>query len=299
MPERMHQDDALRVAVHKPSHERLVAAGRLAFHRCPPDPSCLHCRADSAAVPFDWSFLDAAYCISLQSRDDRAAEAAAEFHRVGLCRIVVFCRPVKEDRTAKKNIWRSHRFVAQHARGRRASRVLVMEDDVVFERDLTPARLAQVAAAMSRLPRDWRGFYLGHLPVWSYSVAPNVVRTSSLCTHAFIAHRRLIRWICKHPPRLDRNERPTLRERISGAGIDAAFATLPGMYAFHPMIAFQRESPNDHVMRGYERGEWSRYALVKPVREYVVTHHLRTAERLARLLSPIARRVVERGAPKA
>jgi len=135
--------------------------------------------------------------------------------------------------------------------------------------------------------------------VWSYPVARDVVRTSSLCTHAFIANRRLIRWICQHPPRLDEPARRTLRDRISGAGIDAAFVDLPGMYALHPMIAFQRVSPNDHVMRGFRPGEWGRYAVVKPIREYVITRHLRTAERLAGWLAPLSRRIVERGGPAA
>ncbi len=65
-----------------------VAASQLAglvFHRCPVDPGCPYCgdtKAKERAPAYDWSFIDGAYCISLQSRPDRAADAAAELHRV-------------------------------------------------------------------------------------------------------------------------------------------------------------------------------------------------------------------------
>ncbi len=51
------------------------------FHPCPCAPGCAY-RGSSAASgsdAFDRSFVDTAYCISLRSRPDRAASAAAEF----------------------------------------------------------------------------------------------------------------------------------------------------------------------------------------------------------------------------
>ncbi len=69
------------------------------YHPCPAHPCCPHCNGASAAADgLDWSFLDAAYCISLKTRADRGAQAAAEFHRVGLCRRVTFYRPDKHPR---------------------------------------------------------------------------------------------------------------------------------------------------------------------------------------------------------
>jgi hypothetical protein len=55
------------------------------YHPCPPYPSCPHCNGpiDQTGAALEWPFLDAAYCISLKTRDDRAAQAAAEFHKVG------------------------------------------------------------------------------------------------------------------------------------------------------------------------------------------------------------------------
>ena len=72
------------------------------WHPCPTDPACPHCggAAPGTAAALDWSFLDAAYCISLKIRDDRAAQAAAEFHKVGLCQRVLFYRPTSIRRAA-------------------------------------------------------------------------------------------------------------------------------------------------------------------------------------------------------
>jgi hypothetical protein len=278
----------------------MVAAGTLAFHRCPRDPSCRYCGsgdAPAADETFDWSFLDAAYCISLQSRDDRATQAAEEFHRVGLCRHVIFCRPVKEDRTPKKNIWRSHRFVAQHARSTRGRRVLILEDDVIFDPRLAPATVREVGDAVARLPEGWMGLFLGHWPIWSYATDRRIVRTSSLCTHAYIASGRLLLWIRRSHCRIETEPTGSLGERLRGRGIDAAFSTLPRMYAFHPMIAFQRRSENDHVRRGYQPGERSVYATIKNSREYLVTRHMRAAEVVALALSPLARVFAPRDPP--
>jgi len=292
--------DDLRIAVTRRTHLKRIESGELVFHRCQPDPNCRYCAPSARPDPaesFDWSFLDAAYCISLQTRDDRAAQAAEEFHRVGLCRLVVFCRPTKEDRTPKKNIWRSHQAVAGQARATRGRRVLILEDDVVFSPGLTPETVREVAEALARLPEGWMALFLGHWPIWSYFIGRHVVRTSSLCTHAYIASGRLLRWIRRHPCRIETEPTNSLGERLRGRGIDAAFSALPGMYAFHPMIATQRPSENDHVNRTYRPGEWSRYAMLKNAREYLVTRHMRTAEVVAGLLSPLTRLFANRAGP--
>jgi hypothetical protein len=39
--------------------------------------------------------LTAIYCISLQEQPHRTAKAAAQFHALGLCRDVLFYRPVR------------------------------------------------------------------------------------------------------------------------------------------------------------------------------------------------------------
>jgi hypothetical protein len=216
-----------------------------AFHPCPPDPGCRFCAGtdgEAADRDFDWSFLDAAYCISLWSRKDRAASAAAELHRVGLCRRTMFYRPVKHPTKASAGIWDSHRTVARRALAKGQARVLILEDDVLFSRYLRPRTVRAIGRALANLPRDWMIFYLGHWAFWAYFVRPNVLRLSAGCAHAYVAGPRLLRWLDEHPfgtPGVD-------RMRPMGRGLDAAYARLEGAYAFFPMIAIQSASRSDH-----------------------------------------------------
>ncbi len=75
--------------------------------------------------------LAAIYCISLQEQPHRTAKAAAQFHVLGLCRDVLFYRPVRGCDTDRA-IWDSHRAVAADAIAKGFARILVLEDDVLF-----------------------------------------------------------------------------------------------------------------------------------------------------------------------
>ncbi len=77
--------------------------------------------------------LAAIYCISLQEQPHRTAKAAAQFHVLGLCRDVLFYRPVRGCDTDRA-IWESHRAVAADAIAKGFGRILVLEDDVLFTR---------------------------------------------------------------------------------------------------------------------------------------------------------------------
>ncbi|BCX19143.1 MAG: hypothetical protein KatS3mg117_2825 [Geminicoccaceae bacterium] len=212
------------------------------FHPCPLDPNCPHCCAPPG-TPDPWSFVDRAYCISLADRPDRAARAAAELHRVGLCRRVLFYRPDRHPTRVIEGIWESHRAVARHAREAGAQRALILEDDVTFARWVGPRTLAKVAATMRELPPDWTIFFLGHWPLEARFVTPRLLRTSSACAHAYVASPRLLAWLAVNPFSKDERE----RARIAGGGIDASYARLPGAYAFFPMLATQAALGSDHM----------------------------------------------------
>lgn len=213
-----------------------------AFHPCPVDPGCPNCAAEGAAGP-DWSFLDSVYCISLIDREDRAARAAAELHRVGLCRRTLFYRPHRHPSRVIEGIWESHRAVARHAQRAGARTVLILEDDVAFAPWVGPRTVAAVARAMGHLPVDWTIFFLGHWPLRARFERPNLLRTSSACAHAYIASPRLLAWLADNPfSKVDRD-----REQIAGGGIDASYARLPQAFAFFPMLATQAARGSDHM----------------------------------------------------
>lgn len=274
-----------------------AAADLPVFHPCPPDPDCPYCNGSIAPdQALDWSFLDAAYCISLKSREDRAINVAREFHRVGLCRLVVFYRPVKHPVKGIIGSWESHRSVGQDALQRGYQRTLIMEDDVAFARKLRPSRLRAAARAFDTLPADWMIFFLGHWPVWAYFVRYNVLRTGSACAHAYVVSPRLLRWLDTHPWGT-----PGIKKlRLVGKALDSAYAELPDTYALFPMIATQSVSKSDnfnfHVKPNKKR-RLRHLVTHSKHRELLLSKLMRPAEMIVALLSPVfyvARRVARR-----
>ena len=244
------------------------------FHPCPSDPACAYCGSStpSGSDLFDWSFLDGAYCISLRSRPDRAARAVSEFHRVGLCRKVVFHRPTKHPTRPKIGIWEAHRAVALDALAKGFRAVLVFEDDVRFASHVRPRTVRAVRRALAMLPPDWTIFFLGHWPLRAWFVRRNVLRCASGCAHAYVASPSLLEWLREHPF----GTAPFVR--LAGTGIDAAYAALPGAYAFFPMLAAQSGIASDHLADGAER------KLKKP--EHLFSRWKHRELLLARLMRP-------------
>lgn len=256
------------------------------LHPCPPREDCPYCQG---TVPpeqaLDWSFLDAVYCISLKSRDDRVELVSGEFHRVGLCRRVMFWRPVKHPVKGTIGSWESHQAVAALARRQGASSALIFEDDVHFVGRITPRRVRAIARAMELLPPDWHIFYLGHWPLWCYFVRHNVLRTSSACAHAYVASPRLLEWLSRHPY--------ASREGLDmftlvGHQLDAAYARLPGSYALFPMIATQSVSRSDNFVTSARPKKKVKHLVSRSSgREWLLSNLMRPAEAIAVVCSPI------------
>jgi len=267
---------------------RLLAADDTSlFHPCPTDSTCSYCKGDiNEAAVLDWSFVDRAYCISLESRPDRTAAAAAEFHRVGLCRRVLFYRPAKHPKSTKQGIWTSHRAVAAHARRRGSKRTLIMEDDVLFSRRLGPASLERAQRALDLLPPHWTIFFLGHWPLWAYFAKPGILRTGSVCAHAYIASPLLLEWLHHHP---SAKEKVQKTPKVIGSGIDAAYARLEAAYALFPMIAIQSGSKSDNVKhRGTRKKRRLRHLIrYSRYRERLLSRLLRPNEFLVVAFSPL------------
>jgi hypothetical protein len=255
------------------------------FHPCPPDPSCPYCNGSiDPAQALDWSFLDGTYCISLKSREDRASAVAAEFHRVGLCRQLLFYRPLRYPGRGYIGSWESHRAVAEHARARGCQTTLIFEDDVQFVRRLTPRSVRAIGRTISGLPPDWMIFFLGHWPLWAYFVRPNVLRTSSGCAHAYVVSPRLLRWLHEHPwgtPGIE-------KRRLIGKALDSAYARLPGTYALFPMIATQSVSRSDNFAVSRKKNTKLKHLITHSRhREWFLSKSMRPGEAVVAVLSPL------------
>jgi hypothetical protein len=254
-------------------------------HACPPDPSCRFCKGTAGPDDFDWSFAGAVYCISLRHRDDRAESAAAEFHRVGLCRQVIFYRPEKHEGSAVAGIWNSHRHVVRRAAKQGHRRVLVFEDDVLISRRLRPETLRRIAAAIEGLPADWTLFFLGHWPLWAYPVGSRLLRVGSACAHAYVGSPRLMDWFESTSSRKSLGY-----ARLAGKGVDAAYAALPGAYAWFPMIAIQSASRSDHISweAGRERRKVKHLITYSRHRERLLSRLMPVSQYLALAMAPLA-----------
>jgi GR25 family glycosyltransferase involved in LPS biosynthesis len=255
------------------------------FHPCPPDPSCPYCNGSIApAQALDWSFLDGVYCISLKSREDRTTAVAAQFHAVGLCRQLLFYRPLRFPGRGYIGSWGSHRAVAEHARAQGCETTLIFEDDVQFVRRLSPRSVRAIGRAIERLPPDWMIFFLGHWPLWAYFVRPNVLRTSSACAHAYIVSPRLLRWLHEHPwgaPGIE-------KRRLIGKALDSAYAMLPATYALFPMIATQSVSKSDNFNHSHKKNFKLKHLVTHSrYREWLLSNLMRPGEAIVVLLSPL------------
>jgi hypothetical protein len=254
------------------------------FHACPRSASCPHCASPEKSALFDWSQVDTAYCISLQEREDRARSAAAEFHRVGLCRKVVFYRPPRHQTKPIAGIWESHRRVLSHALMQGNRSALVFEDDVVFARWFGPRSNRCLNKAIQQLPDGWNLMYLGHWPLRMRFISLHLVVTSSACTHAYLASNRLMRILASRPY-IHQASIPRV-----GRGIDAVFAKLPDAYAFFPMVATQSTSPSDHVRpRARRRIRRAHHIVIRTrAREWLISKFMRPAEIVQALAAVIA-----------
>ncbi|MCP5182113.1 MAG: hypothetical protein H6993_16615 [Pseudomonadales bacterium] len=261
-----------------------VAMAPAVIHPCPRDENCRYCNGTvPPAERLDWHFLDAAWCICLQSRDDRATQAAQEFHRVGLCQLVSFYRPARHPQKGIVGSWESHRAVARLAQERGTERTLVCEDDVLFDANLSPSVLARVAAGLESLGPDWNIYHLGHWPLRACFVHPHVLKTASACAHAYVASPRLTAWLAERP-----YGSPVAMNRGVGKALDAAFAKLPEVYAYFPMIAIQRVSRSDNfVTTGRRKKKLRHFVTRSRYREWLLCNLMKPSEIFAVLVSPV------------
>lgn len=224
--------------------------------------------------------LDAIYCISLQEQPGRTAAATRHFRDVGLSPVTLY-RP-RLGRHTPHAIWTSHREVARRALAMGHSRVLILEDDARFVASEKRLR-RRLDRALPRLPSDWNGLFLGHIPLQAYPVGRGLLRTRSSLAHAYVANRGLLQWLADNEP-MD----PAIPICLTiGTGVDAAFANLPGMYALWPMAA--RAAKSAEVRPDCDRPVrtgLARFADSLFYRGLIMYRGDRTAEAVSTLLAP-------------
>ena len=180
-----------------------------------------------------WNFFDRIYCISVEERKDRRQAAASQFHKVGLADKVEFFIVKRHPRNVEQGMYESHMACLRKGLEAGAERIVVFEDDVLFDR-FDPVRFNQCTRFLSTHP-DWRILLLGGLIRASQKTTdPCVqkVRYQSLA-HAYAVNRPYAKTLAYAP--------------WQGIIIDTLFRPLTDhIYAVCPMFAFQNNLPSDN-----------------------------------------------------
>jgi GR25 family glycosyltransferase involved in LPS biosynthesis len=181
----------------------------------------------------NWDFFDKIYCISIDKRVDRRAEAKRQFAKVGLLQRVEFVIVKRHAVNREQGIYQSHITCLQKGLKAGAERILVFEDDIIFK-GFKPSRLRDVCAYLKAKP-DWNMLFMGCIV---NSIAKtrqkSLVRADYRCmAHAYGINREFAEELTRKP--------------WQGIPFDDLLNQINHrFYAVYPMFAFQSNSPSDN-----------------------------------------------------
>ena len=197
--------------------------------------------------PWDWSFIDTFFCLCLHERHDRFIESSLQFHKVGLCKHVLYYRCEKDtlkdlellnlDKKWKgiAGIWESVRYVSSYAnRILHSNCNLVMEDDIIFSPQFTPDKLLMIRNHINRIYDDYDVYYIGCLPYIGFPISQNLFRCKAVQTHCHIQSNRFMNTIYNTP------FTPSYITYMSY--IDVWISLYSKQYTIYPIMAIQSES---------------------------------------------------------
>ena len=189
-----------------------------------------------------WDYFDRIYCISLEEREDRRQAAAASFSTVGLTGKVEFVIVKRHPLNIEQGMYESHMTCLRKGLEAGAERIVVFEDDVVFDR-FDAERF-----------KECTQFLLEH-PSWKVLLLGALIRSSMRTINPFI--QKVGYQSLAHAYALNRPYAEILAyQPWQGIVIDTLFRPLTDdLYAVYPMFAFQNDfaSDNDNKYAGIER----------------------------------------------
>ncbi|MHB8908417.1 MAG: glycosyltransferase [Syntrophales bacterium] len=188
-----------------------------------------------------WDFFDRIYCISLEERADRRQAALASFSKVGLTGKVEFVIVKRHPLNVEQGMYESHMTCLRKGLEAGAEKIVVFEDDVVFDR-FDAERFRQCTQFLAEHP-DWKVLLLGALIRSSRRTdCPFMQKVGyQSLAHAYALNRPYAETVAYQP--------------WQGIIIDTLFRPLTDhLYAVCPMFAFQNDfsSDNDKKYRGLE-----------------------------------------------
>ena len=181
----------------------------------------------------NWEYFDQIYCISVDEREDRRADAKIEFGKVGLLDKVKFVIAKKHPCNPEQGIFESHRSCIRKGIEANASNIVIFEDDIRFER-FSPANLKRCIEFLSA-DSNWNALFFGCLVAGSKKTENECVikvKYRSLA-HAYVLNRRFAEILAKKP--------------WQDIAFDSMLSSFKeGFYAVYPSFAFQSNSRTDN-----------------------------------------------------
>lgn len=180
-----------------------------------------------------WEYFDKIYCISLDERTDRRAEAESQFCSVGLRERVEFFIAKKYPHNCEQGIFESHIACIKKGIESGAETILIFEDDIQF--DGFQAGSLKNSIDFLSANSHWDAFFLGCLVSGSKKTENHsVVRIKyRSLSHAYVLNRRFAGVLAEKP--------------WQGLAYDDILnASNERFFAIYPLFAFQSNSPTDN-----------------------------------------------------
>ena len=181
----------------------------------------------------NWEYFDKFYCISIEERADRRADAKVQFEKVGLADKVEFVIVQKHPHNCEAGIYNSHMACIKKGLQTGADNIVIFEDDIFFDR-LSPAVLKNCVDFLSGTDH-WNALFFGCLVSNSKKTENrSVLKIKYRClAHGYVLNRQFAESLIK--------------SQWQETPYDDVLKTWSGQfYAAYPSFAFQSNARTDN-----------------------------------------------------
>jgi len=180
-----------------------------------------------------WEYFDKFYCISIEERADRRAEAKIQFEKVGLAHKVEFVIVQEHPHNCEEGIYNSHMACIKKGLQAGADNIVIFEDDILFDR-FSQADLKNCVDFLSGTDH-WNALFFGCLVSNSKKTeTPSILKIKYRClAHGYVLNRQFAESLIKTP--------------WQGTPYDDVLKNWPDhFYVAYPAFAFQSNSRTDN-----------------------------------------------------
>ena len=183
-----------------------------------------------------WDYFDKFYCISIEERADRRADAKVQFEKVGLADKVEFVIVERHPSNREEGIYESHMACIKKGLQAGAKNIVIFEDDILFDR-FSPASLKNSVDFLSGIDQ-WNALFFGCLVSGSKKTGnKSVLEIKYRClAHGYVLNRRFAEGLVNTP-----------WQEIPYDYLLHNFTE--GFYAVYPSFAFQSNSLTDNIKK--------------------------------------------------